>query len=90
MVFFAARAYIPLVMEARMSKKAKRSLERSAADATRNEAWLTREAALLEEGRDDIRAGRCISGAALYGWLEGLDGDQELSVPDRPSDQPHP
>jgi hypothetical protein len=50
---------------------------------TRREARLAREAALLEKGRDDIRAGRYISGAALDAWLEDLDGDQELSVPDR-------
>lgn len=70
-----------------MPKKINASSEQSAAGMTRREARLAREAALLEEGRDDIRAGRSIGGAALDAWLEGLDGDQELIVPDRPHDR---
>ena len=39
------------------------------------------EAKLLEEGRADIRAGRCISDSAADAWLAGLDGDRELAIP---------
>jgi hypothetical protein len=55
------------------------------ADVSRRVAQLAREAKLLEEGRDDLRAGRSISGAALDAWLEGLDGDQPMSVPGQPN-----
>jgi hypothetical protein len=36
------------------------------------------EAKLLDEGREDIRAGRCISGEAADAWIAGLDGAQDL------------
>jgi hypothetical protein len=72
-----------------MPKKLNSSSEGSAANATRREVQHAREAALIEEGRRDIRAGRCISGAALDAWLEYLDGDQELFVPDGRRNRPH-
>jgi len=55
------------------------------ADVARGKTRRAREAALLAEGRDDIRAGRCIGDADIDAWLEGLDKDQELAVPERPS-----
>lgn len=54
-----------------------------AAAAARRKARLAREAELLEEGRADIRAGRCLSGDALETWLDRLDTAQEPSVPGR-------
>jgi hypothetical protein len=45
------------------------------------------EAKLLEEGREDIRSGRCISGDAADEWLNGLDGDQELPIPGAPGNR---
>jgi hypothetical protein len=72
-----------------MPKKLHSPSEGSAADATRRGVQVAREAILLEEGRRDIQAGRCISGAALDAWLEDLDGDQELFVPDGRRNRPH-
>lgn len=56
-----------------------------AAEAARREARRAREAALLEEGRADIRAGRCLSGDDLEAWLDGVDAAQEPPIPVRRS-----
>ncbi len=80
-------AYNSLLMEVRMSKKLSTPSQWSA--ATHRETRLAREAVLLEEGRADIRAGRCISGADVDAWLEGLDGDHELHVPGRQDGRLH-
>lgn len=50
-------------------------------------ARLAREARLLQEGCEDTRAGRCISGTDVDAWLDGVDGDRELPVPKRPDDR---
>jgi hypothetical protein len=49
------------------------SPDRSGPDLVRRKARLGREAVLLEEGRADIRARRCLTGDALDAWLEDLD-----------------
>jgi hypothetical protein len=66
-----------------MSKKVNVPSERSTL-AARREKRLAREAALLEEGRADIREGRCISGEAADAWLDGLHGKEGLPIPGRP------
>lgn len=53
----------------------------SNAEPARRKMRLARETALLEVGRADIRAGRCLSGDALEAWLEGLG--TALPTPDR-------
>jgi hypothetical protein len=74
-------------MEVRVPKKLNSPPEQPADVAARRKARLAREAALLEEGREDIRAGRCIGGDDVDAWLEGLDGAEELRVPERPNDR---
>lgn len=49
-------------------------------DAAQRKVRLAREAALLEEGRADLRAGRSLSGEALDVWLEDLDREEQLPV----------
>jgi len=61
----------------RMSKD---SPNRFPEDVAQRKARLAREAALLEEGRADLRAGRSLSGEALDAWLEDLDREEELPV----------
>lgn len=51
-----------------------------AADIYKGRRLFELEATLLDEGREDIRAGRCITGEAADAWLDGLDGDQAPSA----------
>ena len=69
-----------------MTKKNYSASERPAGFTAENEARVACEAALLEAGRADIRAGRCIDDCYVGSWLEGLDGDEKLAVPERPTD----
>lgn len=71
----------PAVPEVPVSKQTKSSPGDPTRATERRERRLAREAALIEEGRDDIRAGRCINDADVDAWLDGLDGDQELPLP---------
>jgi hypothetical protein len=47
------------------------------------EARLGYERALLDEGRADLDAGRCLSGDALEAWLDAFAGDGELPSPEK-------
>jgi hypothetical protein len=45
---------------------------------------LDLEAKLIEEGREDIRSGRCVRGDAADALLDRLAGDQDLPIPEAP------
>ncbi len=56
----------------------RRAKEGSDSDLSKRQ--LDVEAKLLDEGRADIRAGRCVSGEGADEWLDGLDGDEPPAV----------
>jgi hypothetical protein len=52
---------------------------------------LDRERAMLDEGREQLRAGLGldIDDPAVSDWLDGLDGEEDLPVPQQTSPRTH-